>query len=167
MSFICRIPSPIGLLTVRSDGSRITGLWIAGQKYFPEIADAKAAELPVFGDVRKWLDDYFDGREPSFSLPLAPQGSAFRQSVWRALCDIPYGRTATYGAIAGRLEGETGRRVSARAVGGAVAHNPISILIPCHRVVGADGSLTGYAGGVAVKARLLQGEHASLDAHRR
>ena len=149
--------SPLGTLTLASDGENLTGLWIAGQKYFaagiPTNLPARD-DLPVFMQARGWLDCYFAGERPAANeLPLAPQGSAFRQSVWRILCEIPYGQTVTYGEIAKRL----GVR-SAQAVGGAVGHNPISIIIPCHRVLGSDGSLIGYAGGVDKKIWLLAHE---------
>ena len=110
--------------------------------------------------MRRWLDVYFSGRKPDFTPPTAPAGTAFQQSVWEILRTIPYGETTTYGAIARRIEQNTGCRMSAQAVGGAVGRNPISILIPCHRVIGADGSLTGYAGGLDKKERLLQWEGA-------
>ena len=153
--------SPLGTLTLASDGENLTGLWIAGQKYFaagtPTNLPARD-DLPVFMQARDWLDRYFAGERPAANeLPLAPQGSAFRQSVWRILCEIPYGQTVTYGEIAKRLSCK-----SAQAVGGAVGHNPISIIIPCHRVLGSDGSLTGYAGGVDKKIWLLAHEGAQL-----
>ena len=151
--------SPVGLLTLASDGEAVTGLWLAGQKYFAAGIPTNLPacdDLPVLVRARDWLDRYFAGqRTVANELPLAPQGSAFRQSVWRILCEIPYGQTVTYGEIAKRL----GVR-SAQAVGGAVGHNPISIIIPCHRVLGADGSLTGYAGGLAAKQWLLRHEGA-------
>ena len=155
--------SPLGTLTLASDGENLTGLWIAGQKYFaagtPTNLPARD-DLPVFTQARDWLDCYFAGERPAANeLPLAPQGSAFRQSVWRILCEIPYGQTVTYGEITKRL----GVR-SAQAVGGAVGHNPISIIIPCHRVLGSDGSLTGYAGGMDKKIWLLAHEGAQFRA---
>ena len=153
--------SPVGLLTLASDGENLTGLWIAGQKYFAAGTPTNLPvrdDLPVFMQARDWLDRYFAGERPAASeLPLAPQGSAFRQSVWRILCEIPYGQTVTYGEIAKSL----GVR-SAQAVGGAVGHNPISIIIPCHRVLGSDGSLTGYAGGAQKKIWLLAHEGAEF-----
>ena len=153
--------SPVGKLTLVSDGEAIIGLWIEGQKYFAAGIPTNLPvrdDLPVFMQARDWLDRYFAGERPAASeLPLAPQGSAFRQSVWRILCEIPYGQTVTYGEIAKRL----GVR-SAQAVGGAVGHNPISIIIPCHRVLGSDGSLTGYAGGAQKKIWLLAHEGAQL-----
>lgn len=153
--------SPVGLLTLASDGDSLTGLWLEGQKYFaqgmPESMPVQD-DLPVFALARDWLDRYFAGKRPEASeLPLDPQGSAFRQSVWRILCEIPYGQTVTYGEIAKRLSCK-----SAQAVGGAVGHNPISIIIPCHRVLGAGGSLTGYAGGTDKKIWLLRHEGAGF-----
>ena len=111
--------------------------------------------MPVLGDVCRWLDVYFSGREPDFTPKLHLIGSDFRQAVWALLRKIPYGQTTTYGALAGQLAEQSGKRVSAQAVGGAVGHNPVSLIVPCHRVVGSGGSLTGYAGGVEKKMRLL------------
>lgn len=140
------------------DGTALTGLWIDGQKYDrATLAEAEEAELPVFRQTQEWLKIYFAGREPEFMPPLAPKGTAFRQEVWEILRKIPYGKTITYGEIAAQIAEKHGKAsMSAQAVGGAVGHNPISILIPCHRVIGADGSLTGYAGGIDKKAKLLE-----------
>lgn len=159
--------SPIGPLTLASDGHSITGLWLDGQKYFGASlpAEAKVCEnLPALTLAKDWLQRYFAGQRPDpGELPLAPAGSPFRQSVWNLLREIPYGQVTTYGSIATELARRTeGASVSAQAVGGAVGHNPISIFIPCHRVVGANGSLTGYAGGVDKKWRLLELEQADL-----
>lgn len=121
-----------------------------------EEARFKEKELPVFDAVKTWLDIYFSGKEPDFTPPLHLTGSPFRLSVWKLLQQIPYGKTMTYGELARRIAGQRGLpHMSAQAVGGAVGHNPISIIVPCHRVVGSDGSLTGYAGGVDKKQRLL------------
>lgn len=159
--------SPLGPLTLASDGTNLVGLWIQGQKYYGASVEGPLEtdpSLPVFIATGTWLDRYFAGEQPSpQELPLAPNGSQFRQSVWRRLLEIPYGETRTYGAIAQSIEEESGVRASAQAVGGAVGHNPISIIIPCHRVVGSTGSLTGYAGGVAKKLALLRHEGAYLD----
>lgn len=157
--------SPIGRLTIASDGTSITGIWLEGQKYFAATLDAASRErdVPALAAAREWLDIYFAGREPDFTPPLAPRGSGFRQTVWEILRGIPYGSLTTYGEIARRLEGSSGGRVSARAVGGAVGHNPISIIIPCHRVVGAGGNLTGYAGGINAKIWLLRHEGVRMD----
>jgi methylated-DNA-[protein]-cysteine S-methyltransferase len=154
MEYICEIKSPVGMLTVSSDGNNICGLWIEGQKYFAKTLDKDVSEqnLPVFDSVMKWLDIYFSGKNPDFTLPLMPAGSNFQKSIWNNLCEIPYGKTITYGEIA------INACTAARAVGSAVGHNPISILIPCHRVVGKNGSMTGYAGGISKKIQLLRFE---------
>lgn len=150
--------SPLGRLTLASDGQAICGLWIEGQKYhgagLPEQPEPGSDD--ALDALAAWLDAYFAGERPDAgSLPLAPRGSDFRQAVWEILRQIPYGETTTYGEIAQQLKAQGGS-ASALAVGGAVGHNPISIVIPCHRVVGADGSLTGYAGGIGRKMQLLQ-----------
>ncbi|MDR1676407.1 MAG: methylated-DNA--[protein]-cysteine S-methyltransferase, partial [Tannerella sp.] len=165
MEYIHWIKSPAGILTVSSDGTNLSGLWIEGQKHFAKTLEKEVVEqnLPVFDAVRTWLDIYFSGKEPDFTLPLRPKGSPFQKSVWNLLCKIPYGQTATYGEIAKQLERENeGKQASARAAGGAVSHNPISIIVPCHRVIGKSGSLTGYAGGLDVKIHLLQLEGVQL-----
>lgn len=155
--YTAKYPSPAGLLTLASDGAHLTGLWIEGQAHFgaglPDQSREKA--LPIFQQTARWLDAYFSGSKPGALPPLKPQGSPFRQAVWQILRGIPYGQTISYAEIARRLSASTGRPASPRAVGGAVAHNPISILIPCHRVLGKDGSLTGYAGGIQRKKLLL------------
>lgn len=155
--------SPIGKLLLASDGENLTGLWIEKQKYYADTAPKDIQEkpdLPVFAQTRQWLDEYFQGKQPPISeLPLAPIGGEFRQAVWKILCEIPYGKVMSYGEIAkkiARLRGQNG--MSAQAVGGAVGRNPISIIIPCHRVVGTNGSLTGYAGGLDTKIKLLKFE---------
>ena len=153
--------SPLGGITLAGNGAALTGLWFDGQRHFAETLPAEHAEkhLPVFDEADRWLDLYFSGRMPDFTPALEPEGSPFRKAVWRILLTIPCGKTMTYGQIAERLAKETGTgRVSPRAVGGAVGHNPVSLIIPCHRVIGADGSLTGYAGGTDRKKRLLQME---------
>lgn len=156
----------LGDIALASDGARLTGLYLAGQKYyFDRMAGPfeDGAGIAVLEQARAWLDRYFAGMRPDpAELPLAPAGSDFRRRVWDILLSIPYGATRTYGSIAHQLEVETGRRASAQAVGGAVGHNPISIVIPCHRVVGSDGSLTGYAGGVRSKLWLLGHEGADM-----
>lgn len=162
--FTTHIPSPVGTICLASDGEALTGLWLEGQKYFAATLGPDAAPqpaLPVFRQTTRWLDAYF-AKAPLPPLPpLAPQGSAFRQAVWNLLLEIPYGHVTTYGALAQALRA-AGISAAAQAVGGAVGHNPISILIPCHRVVGADGSLTGYAGGVEKKRYLLTLEGADM-----
>ena len=153
--------SPLGGITLASDGEALIGLWFEGQKHFGAGVTGETVEksLPVFDQADRWLDVYFSGREPDFTPPLRPRGTAFQETVWRRLLDIPYGCTASYGEIAAALSLPPG---AARAVGGAVGRNPISLIIPCHRVVGADGSLTGYAGGMERKKRLLSLEKAML-----
>lgn len=155
--------SPLGRLLLASDGINLTGLWIENQKYFADTAPAdiqEKADLPVFIKTKEWLDQYFHGKNPKISeLPLAPKGGEFRQAVWKILCEIPLGQTLTYGGIAKMIAQRTGKKnMSAQAVGGAVGHNPISIIIPCHRVVGTNGNLTGYAGGLDTKVKLLEFE---------
>ena len=161
MIYSTEYESPLGVLTLASDGKAICGLWLDGQKYHGNtLFDGMQRDDAAggFDQLRRWLDAYFAGRRPAIAdVPLAPIGSDFRQAVWRKLMEIPYGQTTTYGAIADALRAERGK-ASALAVGGAVGHNPISIVIPCHRVVSADGSLTGYAGGLARKTWLLQHE---------
>ena len=155
MIYTAHYTSPLDGITLASDGMALTGLYFDGERDFPDLSAAHKKDLPVFGEVMRWLDLYFAGKEPDFMPPLAPVGTTFQQAVWEILRTIPYGGTMTYGAIAKRLEKVTGKRMSAQAVGGAVGRNPISILIPCHRVIGADGSLTGYAGGLDKKEYLL------------
>jgi methylated-DNA-[protein]-cysteine S-methyltransferase len=163
MSYLTSLDSPLGPLTLAADGDHLTGLWLAGQAHFAATVDqtpTPCPELPVFRQTSAWLDCYFSGNHPPALPPLLPRGSAFRQAVWRLLLDIPYGQTVTYGALAQALRRQ-GISASPQAVGGAVGHNPISILIPCHRVVGSNGSLTGYAGGLAAKQYLLRLEGVS------
>ena len=162
MLYTSHYASPLGGMTLVSDGTALVGLYFDGQKYAAEGLDATRTQknLPIFEEARRWLDVYFSGRKPDFTPPTTPAGTAFQQSVWEILRTIPYGQTVTYGAIARRIEQNTGCRMSAQAVGGAVGRNPISILIPCHRVVGTNGSLTGYAGGIDKKERLLRWEGA-------
>ena len=158
MIYTAHYTSPLGGITLASDGIALTGLYFDGERDFPDLSAAHKKDLPVFGEAMRWLDLYFAGKEPHFMPALSPDGTAFQQAVWEILRTIPYGGTTTYGAIAKRLEKSTGKRMSAQAVGGAVGRNPISIIIPCHRVIGADGSLTGYAGGLDKKAYLLRTE---------
>jgi methylated-DNA-[protein]-cysteine S-methyltransferase len=158
------IPSPVGQITAASDGQALTGLWIAGQRHFGGTATSRSTQLPLFDHVREWLTAYFAGENPSVdAIPLNPRGGLFRQTVWRILLEIPYGQVSTYGAVAKEAAARLGKpRMSAQAVGGAVGHNPISIIIPCHRVVGANGSLTGYGGGIPTKIKLLETEGTDL-----
>ena len=167
--------SPLGGITIASDEEGLVGLWFDRQKYFgqaaspylSEMMDGQKAECattslcPILRQTREWLDIYFTGRQPSFTPPLHLNGSSFRLAVWQMLLDIPYGQTTTYGELARHIACEQGRtKMSAQAVGGAVGHNPIGIIVPCHRVLGADGSLTGYAAGVEKKRWLLEMEGA-------
>ncbi len=159
MNYIHNYDSPPGGITLASDGEALTGLWFGGQKYFPHnlTAHSTEAELPVFAQTVNWLDAYFSGKEPDFMPPISLHTTPFRKAVYDILLTIPYGHTMTYGEIAGILAEQQGiQRMSAQAVGGAVGHNPIAIIIPCHRVIGADGSLTGYAGGLDRKSWLLR-----------
>ncbi len=161
MQYTHHYNSPLGGITAASDGDRLIGLWFDGQKYFADTLDSdhEEKELPVFKQTDRWLDIYFRGREPGFTPPLSINTSEFRRTVWEIMLTIPYGNTMTYGEIAEKLARERGlARMSAQAVGGAVGHNPISLIIPCHRVVGANGSITGYAGGIEKKIKLLEME---------
>jgi len=156
MDYVGIYTSPLGEITLTSDGAAVTGAWFAGQKYYPDLSGCVPADCAVLAACRQWLDAYFAGEAPTALPPLHPRGSAFRQAVWAELLQIPYGKTTTYGAVAAHLAAQRGQaHMSAQAVGGAVGHNPISVLIPCHRVVGADGGLTGYAGGLERKLALL------------
>lgn len=159
--------SPLGEITLAADSESLIGLWIYGQKYYAGLIEDELTEnhsLPIFNMTRNWLDNYFNGGKPEiYNLPLSPIGSDFRQSVWHELCEIPYGKITTYGDIAKRIAKQTGKtNMSAQAIGGAVGHNPISIIIPCHRVVGSNGSLTGYAGGIDKKIKLLELEKVDM-----
>lgn len=157
----------IGELTLASDGDNLTGLWLAGQKYFCAAVDGHARtenNLSIFNAAKEWLAAYFAGENPALSkISLAPAGGDFRQDVWKLLLEIPYGRVTTYGEIAKKIAVKMQKQnMSAQAVGGAVGHNPISIIIPCHRVIGGNGNLTGYAGGVDIKRKLLELEGADI-----
>lgn len=165
MQYMSTYQSPIGGITMAGDGRNLTGLWFDGQKYFGSnlSPECEKKELPVFDETKRWLDIYFGGKEPGFTPPLRPEGSSFRMDVWEILRQIPYGKVTTYGEIAAQIVGRKGiSSMSAQAAGGAVAHNPISLIIPCHRVVGANGSLTGYAGGIEKKIWLLKLEKADM-----
>jgi len=161
MLYTTNYDSPLGRLLLAGDGEKVIGLWMEGQKYFGAGLGGEAVEkddLPLFHSVKSWLDRYFRGEKPAIAeLPLAPVGSDFRKAVWQILCEIPYGECITYGDIAARVAATMHKEsMSGQAVGGAVGHNPISVIIPCHRVVGAGGSLTGYAGGIDKKIALLK-----------
>ena len=157
--------SPLGKILLAADEEGMTGVWFEAQKYFAAKLPPENEEgtMPVLGEACRWLDTYFTGREPDFTPPLHPVGSDFQRAVWQLLLQIPYGQTTTYGALAGELARQRGlTHFSAQAVGGAVGHNRVSIIIPCHRVVGSGGSLTGYAGGLENKIKLLTLEGADL-----
>lgn len=167
MEYIWHGNTPLGRVLLSSDGENLTGLWFEDQKYFGATLEPGAIEkmLPVFEQTQQWLDLYFDGKCPDFMPPMAPKGSDFRKLVWELLCEIPYGQVTTYGEIAKTVAGRQNlETMSAQAVGGAVSHNPISVIIPCHRVVGTNGSLTGYAGGLEKKLKLMALE--KIDAKR-
>lgn len=156
MDYLSHYASPLGPITLSSDGEALTGLWFDGQKYFGATLSPEQMELdlPIFQETSRWLDLYFGGRDPGPLPLLRPKGSEYRQKVWKALLEIPRGQTVTYARLAGLIP------TSPRAVAGAVGHNPISLLIPCHRVIGTGGALTGYAGGVDKKRALLRLEGA-------
>lgn len=160
MQYIAHCETPLGGVTLASDGESLTGLWFDAQKYFGAglCAEPIEKDLPIFDEAREWLNVYFGGKQPDFTPPLSLRGTPFRRAVWEKLLLIPYGKTATYGEIARSLSEEFGRKGSARAVGNAVGRNPVLLIVPCHRVVGANGSLTGYAGGIERKHRLLEME---------
>ena len=165
MTAINHYSSPLGGITLAGSGDQLTGLWFDHQKYFaPGLsADCEEQELPVFEQTHRWLDCYFKGQQPDFTIPLGLTGSSFRMEVWALLLQISYGKTCTYGQLAAHIAAQRGlKSMSAQAVGNAVAHNPISILVPCHRVVGNQGSLTGYAGGLDKKIELLKLEKVDL-----
>ena len=162
MDYTTHYFSPLGEMMMASDGEALVGLWFEGQKYFAEGLDKECVEckdLPIFQEAKAWLDTYFSGRIPEFTPKMKMRASGFRQRVWEVLLRIPYGHTMTYGAIARSIAQEQGlASMSAQAIGGAVGHNSFALIIPCHRVVGTDGSLTGYAGGIDKKAWLLKME---------
>lgn len=167
MTYIYHYHSPLGGITVSSNGREITGLWFDGQKYFGDTLakEHEEKDLPVFEKTKKWLDIYFSGKDPGFTPPLKMETTPFRKAVWEILLTIPFGRTMTYGEIADIIAEQRGiSTMSPQAVGGAVGHNAISLMIPCHRVVGTNGSLTGYAGGIEKKMQLLLMEKADMSA---
>jgi len=151
------LDTPLGKIQAAASEGAICGLWFIGQKYFPSGTE-KWINKPneaIFASLKTWLKSYFTGKNPEIDFKLSPAGTDFQQAVWKQLLKIPYGKTTSYGAIALKL-GSKEKKACAQAVGGAVGHNPISVLIPCHRVLGADGSLTGYAGGLDRKRSLLE-----------
>ncbi|MBO4331891.1 MAG: methylated-DNA--[protein]-cysteine S-methyltransferase [Paludibacteraceae bacterium] len=159
MQFVSRYLSPLGLITLACDEVGLVGLWFDGQKFFGStlLPGAIECDSPVLNDAAHWLDDYFRGFRPSFIPSLSLNGSNFRLAVWNLLQDIPYGQTTTYKALAQCMARNEGKNhMSAQAVGGAVGHNPVSIIVPCHRVLAVNGALTGYAGGLERKAALLE-----------
>lgn len=165
MQYIHYYDSPLGRITLASDGEKLSGLWFDGQKYYGSTLSEQneQRELSIFNQAGQWLDLYFSGQKPDFTPPLSMETTPFRRAVWEIMLQIPYGQTMTYGAIAREIAEQRGiGQMSAHAVGGAVSHNPISLIIPCHRVVGTNGSLTGYAGGIDKKVRLLTLEQADL-----
>ena len=158
MDYLWHYDSPLGTVTLASDGISLTGLWFDGQKHFGSTLSARTTEqpLPVFTETAGWLDLYFKGTDPGFVPPVFLRGTPFRLSVWNVLREIPYGQIVTYGQIAAAVAKRNGlARMSAQAVGGAVGRNPVSLIVPCHRVIAADGNLTGYAGGIGRKRSLL------------
>ena len=166
MMYTLHYASPLGGILLAADEIGLTGLWFDGEKYFADGLDPEhtAQETLILREAKLWLDVYFSRQEPNFTPPLHPIGSPFRQEVWELLLQIPYGQTTTYGALAKQLAEKHGLpRMSAQAVGGAVGHNEISIIIPCHRVVGTNGSLTGYAGGIDKKVKLLTLEKVCME----
>lgn len=165
MIYTNQYPSPLGAITIACDEEAIIGLWFNGQKYFGYtlLGEIETKSQPLLEDASRWLDVYFSGREPDFLPPLRYGSTRFRELVCDIMLTIPYGKTMTYGEIAAIAAQKMGiPKMSAQAVGGAVGHNPISLMIPCHRVIGANGNLTGYAGGINLKARLLELENAEI-----
>ena len=165
MDYIYHYQSFLGGITIASDGTHLIGLWFDGQKYFSDSLQGPVQEksLPVFKDTCRWLDTYFSGKDPGFTPPIAMRTTPFRKQVWEIMLQIPYGCTLTYGEIADKIAQKRGiKKMSAQAVGGAVGHNSISLIIPCHRVIGSDGNLTGYAGGIKTKIKLLNLEGIQL-----
>lgn len=167
MTYMATCISPLGELTMAADGDRLVGLWIRKQKYFAATLQEPIKENPglsIFVQTKNWLEAYFAGENPVISdLPLSPAGSDFRKAVWDILRAIPYGQCTTYGEIAKKMATQLKKKsMSSQAVGGAVGHNPVSIIIPCHRVVGSNGSLTGFASGLDNKIKLLELEGVDL-----
>ncbi len=161
MDKLCFYYSPLGKIILTSNGQAITGLWFENER--PDLTAACGKGSAVFDNTKRWLDIYFMGKEPDFTPPIFFDSTPFRNAVWNILLDIPYGHTVTYGQIAAKIAKRRGLlRMSAQAVGGAVGKNPISIIVPCHRVIGSDGSLVGYAGGLDKKSALLELEKSGL-----
>ena len=163
MDYLHHEDSPLGKITLASDGEALTGLWFDGQKHFAETLARTYEEknLPIFAEADRWLDIYFSGKDPGFTPRISMRATGFRKAVWEVLLTIPFGKTMTYGEIADRVARKMNLpHMSAQAVGGAVGHNAVLLIIPCHRVVGKNGALTGYAGGIDRKKRLLEMENA-------
>lgn len=166
MQYTAAYQSSVGDVLLAADETGLTGLWFEGEKFYALSLDPEheERETPIFAITRRWLDIYFSGHEPDFMPPVHMIGSEFRRCVWELLLQIPYGTAVTYGDLARQVARRRGlRRMSAQAVGGAVGHNEISIIVPCHRVAGTNGSLTGYAGGVDKKRRLLELEGVDME----
>lgn len=166
MQYTYKYQSSLGGITLESDGKALIGLWFDGEKYFNDklLDENKEKDLPIFEQTKYWLDVYFSGKKPDFTPPIVMNGSDFRIAVWNILLSLPYGELITYSEIANMIAKEKGiNKMSAQAIGGAVGHNRISIIIPCHRVVGKNGSLTGYAGGIDKKIELLRLENVNMD----
>lgn len=167
MTYTYHYHSPLGGITLASNGSALTGLWFDGQKYFGDTLPREytVKKLPIFNEAARWLDIYFSGVAPDFTPPLSMETTPFRKAVWEIMLTIPFGQTMTYGMIASQIAQKKGlSHMSAQAIGGAVGHNSISLIIPCHRVVGTNGSLTGYAGGIDKKLQLLTLERVDISA---
>ena len=165
MVYTCTYKSPLGNMLLAADEIGLTGLWFEGQKYFAKnlSEETEEKETEIIKEAEKWLDIYFSGREPDFMPKIKFTGTDFQNEVWKILCDIPYGKTVTYGFIAEQMAKKRKKKsMSAQAVGGAVGHNEISIIVPCHRVLGTNGSLTGYAGGIDKKIKLLELEKVDM-----
>ena len=165
MDYVHHYKSPLGGITLASDGTALVGLWFDKQRFFADTLspDQEEKALPVFEQAVRWLDLYFSGRDPGFTPSVSIRATEFRQSVCKIMLTIPYGRTMTYGTIAQIVARQKGvPHMSAQAVGGAVGHNPVSLIVPCHRVIGANSALIGYGGGLDRKAALLELEHADL-----
>ena len=166
MQYTSKYNSPLGEILLSADEIGLTGLWFKNQKYYALYLDKnnEEKETSILRDAKKWLDIYFSGKEPNFKLPLHFIGTEFQKKVWEILLNIPYGTILTYGDIANILaKRECLKRMSAQAVGGAIGHNQISIIVPCHRVVGTNKSLTGYAGGIERKIKLLEIEKVDIN----
>lgn len=166
MIYLANYDSPVGPLTIGSDGRYLIGVWFEGQKYDRDVISGEETEFrndSVINKTIKWLDTYFEGKDPGDVPPVRIIGTEFKRMVCDIMLRIPFGKTMTYGEIAGIIAGKKGiKKMSAQAVGGAVGHNPVSIIVPCHRVVGTGGNLTGYGGGIDKKVWLLENEGIDL-----